>query len=154
MNIDLWKQNMDLTRTQFFHKKGPVKDLNLVWALICYWDHLKIFFAEVPQGPLGISTGTIWITQKRFQGPPARVFWNFQCLLEISPKLRIGSHGLIFGPIFKCHTILESYWQHGHRDALWLKVRASANEKWAFQKRKIWHHNFWSARHLKKKFQM
>ena len=32
------------------------------WALICYWDHLKNFIAEIPQGPLEMSMGTIWIT--------------------------------------------------------------------------------------------
>ena len=45
-----------------------------VWALIWYWDHLKNFIAEIPQGPLGMSIGTIWMVQKRFQGPPARGF--------------------------------------------------------------------------------
>ena len=45
-----------------------------LWALICYWDHLKIFFAEITQGPSGMSIGTIWMDQKRFQGPPARGF--------------------------------------------------------------------------------
>ena len=44
------------------------------WALICYWDHLKNFIAEIPPGPLGMSIGTIWVTQKRSQGPPARGF--------------------------------------------------------------------------------
>ena len=48
-----------------------------IWALIWYWDHLKIFFAEIPQGPSGMSIGTIWVTQKRSQGPPARGFWLF-----------------------------------------------------------------------------
>ena len=43
-------------------------------ALIWYWDHLKNFIAEIPQGPLGMSIGTIWVTQKWFQGPPARGF--------------------------------------------------------------------------------
>ena len=43
-------------------------------ALIWYWDHLKNFIAEIPQGPLGMSIGTIWVTQKRSQGPPARGF--------------------------------------------------------------------------------
>merc|ERR1712069_12893 len=47
---------------------------HLYWALIWYWDHLKNFIAEIPQGPLGMSIGTIWVTQKRFQGPPARGF--------------------------------------------------------------------------------
>ena len=46
-------------------------------ALICYWDHLKNFFAEITQGPSGMSIGTIWMDQKRFQGPPARGFWFF-----------------------------------------------------------------------------
>ena len=31
-------------------------------ALIWYWDHLKNFIAEIPQGPLGMSTCTIWVT--------------------------------------------------------------------------------------------
>ena len=35
---------------------------NSLRALIWYWDHLKIFFAEIPQGPLGMSIGTIWVT--------------------------------------------------------------------------------------------
>ena len=48
--------------------------LNMVRALIWYWDQLKNFIAEIPQGPLGMSIGTIWVTQKRFQGPPARSF--------------------------------------------------------------------------------
>ena len=43
-------------------------------ALIWYWDHLKNFIVEIPQGPLGMSIGTIWVTQKRSQGPPARGF--------------------------------------------------------------------------------
>ena len=47
---------------------------NSVRALIWYWDHLKNFIAEIPQGPLGMSIGTIWVTQKRSQGPPARGF--------------------------------------------------------------------------------
>ena len=46
----------------------------LFWALIWYWDHLNFFFAEIPQGPLGMFIGTIWMDQKRFQGPPARGF--------------------------------------------------------------------------------
>ena len=47
------------------------------WALIWYWDHLKNFIAEIPQGPSGMSIGTIWMAQKRFQGPPGRGFWFF-----------------------------------------------------------------------------
>ena len=46
----------------------------LFWALIWYWDHLKNFIAEIPQGPLGMSIGTIRVTQKRSRGPPARGF--------------------------------------------------------------------------------
>ena len=46
----------------------------LLRALIWYWDHLKNFIKEIPQVPLGMSIGTIWVTQKRSQGPPARVF--------------------------------------------------------------------------------
>ena len=48
--------------------------LSKYWALIWYWDHLKNFIAEIPKGPLGMSIGTIWVTQKRSQGPPARGF--------------------------------------------------------------------------------
>ena len=66
----------------------------LLWALIWYWDHLKNFIAEIPHGHLGMSIGTIWVTQKRFQGPPA------------------------------CHTISESYQQHGRRGLLQVKIRA------------------------------
>ena len=51
-----------------------IDDYYLYWALIWYWDHLKNFITEIPQGPLGMSIGTIWVTQKRFQGPPARGF--------------------------------------------------------------------------------
>ena len=47
---------------------------NMQRALIWYWDHLKNFIAEIPQGPLGMSIGNIWMTQKRSQGPPARGF--------------------------------------------------------------------------------
>ena len=36
-------------------------------ALIWYWDHLKNFIAEIPQGPSEMSIGTIWVTQKRSQ---------------------------------------------------------------------------------------
>ena len=43
-------------------------------ALIWYWDHLKNFIAEIPQGPLGMSIGTIWVTQRRSQGSPAKGF--------------------------------------------------------------------------------
>ena len=49
----------------------------LLRALIWYWDHLKNFITEIPQGPLGMSIGTIWVSQKRSQGPPARGFWLF-----------------------------------------------------------------------------
>ena len=52
-------------------------DMCFFWALIWYWDHLKNFIAEIPQGPLEMSIGTIWVTQKRSQGPPARGFWLF-----------------------------------------------------------------------------
>ena len=44
------------------------------WAIIRSPCNLKIFFAGIPQGPLETSPGTIGITQKRFQGPPARGF--------------------------------------------------------------------------------
>ena len=38
---------------------------------------LEKIFAGIPQEPLETSPGTIKIIQKRFQGPPARGFWNF-----------------------------------------------------------------------------
>ena len=64
---------------QVCHNQGsPRSEENLyIRALIWYWDHLKNFIAEIPQGPLGMSIGTIWVTQKRSQGPPARGFWLF-----------------------------------------------------------------------------
>ena len=48
--------------------------IRLLRALIWYWDHLKNFIAEIPQGPLGMTIGTIWVTQNRSQGTPARGF--------------------------------------------------------------------------------
>ena len=59
------------------HKVSGRGVCSYLWALIWYWDHLKNFIAEIPQGPLGMSIGTIWVTQKRSQGPPARGFWFF-----------------------------------------------------------------------------
>ena len=47
------------------------------WALIWYWDHLKNFIAEIPQGPLGMSIGTIWVTQKKVPGAPSQGFLIF-----------------------------------------------------------------------------
>ena len=35
-------------------------------ALIWYWDHLKNFIAEIPQGTFGMSIGTIWVTHLGF----------------------------------------------------------------------------------------
>ena len=68
-------------RMRILHKAskftGKISDLKIIYtyrALICYWDHLKNFIAEIPPGPLGMSIGTIRVTQKRFQGPPARGF--------------------------------------------------------------------------------
>ena len=42
--------------------RSETKGFNLLRALIWYWDHLKNFIAEIPQGPLGTSIGTIWMT--------------------------------------------------------------------------------------------
>ena len=43
-------------------------------ALIWYWDHLKNFIVEIPQGPSGIPIGTIQIIQKGSRGPKPGVF--------------------------------------------------------------------------------
>ena len=51
-----------------------IAQMHTLWALIWYWDHLKNFIAEIPQGPLVMSIGTIWVTPKRSQGPPAMGF--------------------------------------------------------------------------------
>ena len=118
-------------------------------ALICYLHNPKIFFAEIPQGPLGISIGNIRIVQRAFRVPQSSVFCHFQCFIEISPKIWISSQSHIFWPIFKCHTILESYWQHGRRGLLQVKIKASTNEIWAFQKWKFWHRNFLAPSDLK-----
>ena len=51
--------------------------IHIIWfrALIWYWDHLKNFIADIPQGPLGMSIGTIWVTQKKgSRGPQPGVF--------------------------------------------------------------------------------
>ena len=69
----------------------------------------NFFFLEIPQGPLGISIGNIQSAQKAFRVPQSSVFCHFPCFIEISPKNGICSQSRIFWPIFKCHTILESY---------------------------------------------
>ena len=91
-------------------------------ALICYLHNPKIFFLEIPQGPLGISIGNIRSAQKAFRVPQSSVFCHFPCFVEISPKNGICSQNRIFWPIFKCHTILESYQQHGCRGVLQEKI--------------------------------
>ena len=113
---------------QWFSKSLTRDIINLFWALIWYWDHLKNFIAEIPQGPLGISIGTIQSAQKAFRVPKFSVFGHFQCFIEISPKIGICSQSRIFWPIFKCHTILESYRQHGRRATLQVKIRGLNKE--------------------------
>ena len=99
------------------------KIINITWALICYLHNPKKFFLEIPQGPLGISIGNIRSAQKAFRVPQSSVFCHFPCFVEISPKNGICSQNRIFWPIFKCHTILESYRQHGCRATLQVKIR-------------------------------
>ena len=65
---------VSLTSTTLLPLLIESQEINVQRALIWYWDHLKNFIAEIPQGPLGMSIGTIWMTQKRSQGPPARGF--------------------------------------------------------------------------------
>ena len=60
-------------------------------ALICYLHNPKIFFLEIPQGPLGISIGNIRSAQKAFRVPQSSVFCHFPCFIEISPKNGICS---------------------------------------------------------------
>ena len=47
---------------ELLHSLSNKPEIEYRWALIWYWDHLKIFFAEIPQGPSGMSIGTIWVT--------------------------------------------------------------------------------------------
>ena len=101
---------------------------SLLRALICYLHNPKFFFIEIPQGPLGISIGTIRSAQKAFRVPQSSVFCHFPCFVEISPKNGICSQNCIFWPIFKCHTILESYRQHGRRATLQVKIRGLNKE--------------------------
>ena len=98
------------------------------WALIYYLHNPKFFFLEIPQGPLGISIGNIRSAQKAFRVPQSSVFCHFPCFIEISPKIGICSQSRIFWPIFKCHTILESYRQHGRRATLQVKIRGLNKE--------------------------
>ena len=98
------------------------------WALICYLHNPEKIFLEIPQGPLGISIGNIQSAQKAFRVPQSSVFCHFQCFIEISPKIGICSQSRIFWPIFKCHTILESYRQHGRRATLQVKIRGLNKE--------------------------
>ena len=105
-----------------------IQSNNNHWALICYLHNPKIFFLEIPQGPLGISIGNIQSAQKAFRVPQSSVFCHFPCFSEISPKNGICSQSRIFWPIFKCHTILESYRQHGRRAILQVKIRGLNKE--------------------------
>ena len=107
------------------------------WALICYLHNPKIFFLEIPQGPLGISIGNIRSAQKAFRVPQSSVFCHFPCFVEISPKNGICSQNRIFWPIFKCHTILESYRQHGRRATLQVKIRGLNKELLAIQEKNL-----------------
>ena len=106
-------------------------------ALICYLHNPKNFFLEIPQGPLGISIGNIQSAQKAFRVPQSSVFCHFQCFIEISQKIGICSESRIFWPIFKCHTILESYRQHGRRATLQVKIRGLYKELWAIQEKNL-----------------
>ena len=99
-----------------------------IGALICYLHNPKFFFLVIPQGPLGMSIGNIRSAQKAFRVPQSSVFCHFPCFIEISPKNGICSQSRIFWPIFKCHTILESYRQHGRRATLQVKIRGLNKE--------------------------
>ena len=118
---------------------------HLFRALICYLHNPKIFFLEIPQGPLGISIGNIRSAQKAFRVPQSSVFCHFPCFIEISPKIGICSQSRIFWPIFKCHTILESYRQHGRRATLQVKIRGLNKELWAIQEKNLtfYSRNIW-----------
>ena len=105
----------------------------------------NFFFLEIPQGPLGISIGNIQSAQKAFRVPQSSVFCHFQCFIEISQKIGICSESRIFWPIFKCHTILESYRQHGRRATLQVKIRGLYKELWAIQEKNLtfYSRNIW-----------
>ena len=120
--------------------------LLLYWALICYLHNPKFFFLEIPQGPLGISIGNIQSAQKAFRVPQSSVFCHFQCFIEISQKIGICSESRIFWPIFKCHTILESYRQHGRRATLQVKIRGLNKELLAIQEKNLtfYPRNIWN----------
>ena len=54
----------------------------ILWALIWYWDHLKNFIAEIPQGPLGMSIGTICMNDRQLM---TRIFTlDYTLLASIS----------------------------------------------------------------------
>ena len=79
---------------------------------------------------------------KKVPGAPSQGFLTFLGFDKNSTKIEIWLSYPQFWAIFKCHTISESYWQHGHRGLLQVKIRASTNEIWAFQKWKFGHRNF------------
>ena len=105
----------------------------------------KIFFLEIPQGPLGISIGNIRSAQNAFRVPQSSVFCHFPCFIEVSPKIRICSQNCIFWQIFKCHIILESYRQHSRRASLQVKIRGLYKELWAIQEKNLtfYSRNIW-----------
>ena len=70
-------------------------------------DHLKKFIAVIPWGLLKMSICTM--TQKRFQGPPTRVFFIFLGFFRIITKSETWLSHPHFWQIFKCHTIWKSY---------------------------------------------
>ena len=71
---------------------------------------------------------------KKVPGAPSQGFLTFLGFDKNSTKIENWLSYPHFLPIFKCHTISESYWQHGRRGLLQVKIRASTNEIWAFQK--------------------
>ena len=103
-------------------------------------------FLEIPQGPLGMSIGNIRSAQKAFRVPQSGVFLHFSCFIKISPKIGICSQSRIFWPIFNCHTILESYRQHGRRATLQVKIRGLNKELWAIQEKNLtfYSRNIWN----------
>ena len=74
--------------------------------------------------------------------------WGQIFLKNTTPHIFAHST-LNFHPIFKFHTILESYQQHGRRGVLQVKIWALTNEIWAFQKIKIACRNFLLPSNLK-----
>ena len=122
MQIIVWRACLRIKRNRSRNTNRYIR------ALICYLHNPKFFFLEIPRGPLGISIGNIQSAQKAFRVPQSSVFCHFQCFIEISPKNGICSQSRIFWPIFKCHTILESYRQHGRRATLQVKIRGLNKE--------------------------